>query len=50
MMTLYKNKKEQGADFIDVNRMQMSFLLQIMRFSKKSSVSADKILRCSLLQ
>ena len=36
VMRLYKKKKEQGTGYIEVNRMQLSLLRQIMRIQYRS--------------
>ena len=44
VMRLYKNKKEQGTEFIEVNRMQLSLLRQIMRIYKSPKFQLTKTL------
>ena len=45
VMRLYKKKKEQGTEYIEVDRMQLSLLLQIMRIYKSPK---SKVLSFSL--
>lgn len=44
VMRLYKEKKEQGTEFIEVNRMQLSLLRQIMRIYKSPKFQLTKSL------
>lgn len=44
VMRIYKEKKQQGTEFIEVNRMQLSLLRQIMRIYKSPRFQLAKSL------
>ena len=44
VMRLYKEKKEQGTEFIEVNRMQLSLLRQITKIYKSPKFQLTKSL------